>query len=452
MNLYPKGKLSPAARPRVGLTSGPVAIFSSLMGNAPDSAKRLVDHFDQNRKVFLSSDYKEEQLPKAKPPHGLADSSRPKATAFSSEGTMRTANSLQPAAFGRWAGGIMRRIIVTGLLLTVAVASAQEYGEGFLTAYPGARQSAMAGVGAALAGTADGVFYNPAGPAFLKSPEAGVEVDRIPWMEPTDYWSAAGVVPLLRAFNAGVFTSGVHMTSGSEESDYYWEAGITASARVSDWLGFGLSFEYDGMHYSYLPVFQPPFDVIFTGSALAADAGVLARPHTCFGRPSIGIAVRNVGTRIKYSDQTATDALPALLDAGVGWTVTARELGFKRLPFSVPERFFPHDWLMDNWGASVFYDFRKVFLDDYPTHSVGVEVGPLPFLAARAGWFSSKSRNAPDDRKGLTWGVGLDLRYVRVDFCEDRNLFYLRTQKNYRFSFALNIGEPLLREGGLLGH
>ena len=29
---------------------------------APDSVKRLVDHFDQNRKVFLSGDYKEEQL------------------------------------------------------------------------------------------------------------------------------------------------------------------------------------------------------------------------------------------------------------------------------------------------------------------------------------------------------------------------------------------------------
>ena len=29
---------------------------------APDSLKRLVDHFDQNRKVFLSGDYKEEQL------------------------------------------------------------------------------------------------------------------------------------------------------------------------------------------------------------------------------------------------------------------------------------------------------------------------------------------------------------------------------------------------------
>ncbi len=32
------------------------------MGNAPDAVKRLVDHFDQNRKVFLSGDYKEEQL------------------------------------------------------------------------------------------------------------------------------------------------------------------------------------------------------------------------------------------------------------------------------------------------------------------------------------------------------------------------------------------------------
>ena len=29
---------------------------------APDSVRRLVDHFDQDRKVFLSPDYKEEQL------------------------------------------------------------------------------------------------------------------------------------------------------------------------------------------------------------------------------------------------------------------------------------------------------------------------------------------------------------------------------------------------------
>jgi hypothetical protein len=32
------------------------------MGNAPDAVKRLVDHFDRDRKVFLSGDYKEEQL------------------------------------------------------------------------------------------------------------------------------------------------------------------------------------------------------------------------------------------------------------------------------------------------------------------------------------------------------------------------------------------------------
>jgi hypothetical protein len=35
---------------------------------APDSLKRLVDHFDQNRKVFLSGDYKEEQLSTPKTP------------------------------------------------------------------------------------------------------------------------------------------------------------------------------------------------------------------------------------------------------------------------------------------------------------------------------------------------------------------------------------------------
>jgi len=36
---------------------------------APDAVKRLVDRFDQDRKVFLSGDYKEEQQPKAKTPH-----------------------------------------------------------------------------------------------------------------------------------------------------------------------------------------------------------------------------------------------------------------------------------------------------------------------------------------------------------------------------------------------
>ena len=40
---------------------GSVPLFP-LMGNAPDAVKRLVDRFDQDRKVFLSDDYKEEQL------------------------------------------------------------------------------------------------------------------------------------------------------------------------------------------------------------------------------------------------------------------------------------------------------------------------------------------------------------------------------------------------------
>lgn len=76
----------------------------------------------------------------------------------------------------------------------------------------------MAGAGAALAGTADGVFYNPAGPTFLKSTEASVEVCRLPWMLPTGYWSAACVMPLLPSRNVGVFPSGDHMPLGDEQS------------------------------------------------------------------------------------------------------------------------------------------------------------------------------------------------------------------------------------------
>ncbi len=39
---------------------------------APDSVKRLVDRFDQNRKVFLSGACKKEQPPKAVTPSILA--------------------------------------------------------------------------------------------------------------------------------------------------------------------------------------------------------------------------------------------------------------------------------------------------------------------------------------------------------------------------------------------
>jgi hypothetical protein len=36
--------------------------FSGMGTAAPDSVKRLVDHFDQDRKVYVSPDYKEEQI------------------------------------------------------------------------------------------------------------------------------------------------------------------------------------------------------------------------------------------------------------------------------------------------------------------------------------------------------------------------------------------------------
>jgi len=36
---------------------------------APEAGRRLVDHIDLGRKVFLSGDYKDEHLPKTKTPH-----------------------------------------------------------------------------------------------------------------------------------------------------------------------------------------------------------------------------------------------------------------------------------------------------------------------------------------------------------------------------------------------
>jgi transcriptional regulator with XRE-family HTH domain len=65
--LFPQSSIllphSSFLRPASRLDSSPApAIFSPVGTPAPDAVKRLVDRFDQDRKVFLSPDYKEEQL------------------------------------------------------------------------------------------------------------------------------------------------------------------------------------------------------------------------------------------------------------------------------------------------------------------------------------------------------------------------------------------------------
>jgi hypothetical protein len=55
------------------------------MGNPPDALLRLVDRFDQDRKVFLSGDCKGEYFPKAKTPYGMTDDAGPEPRLLTAE-------------------------------------------------------------------------------------------------------------------------------------------------------------------------------------------------------------------------------------------------------------------------------------------------------------------------------------------------------------------------------
>ena len=68
-------------------------LFSCRNGYRPGAVKRLVDRFDQDRKVFLASDYKEEQL---RP----ASLNGPSLTTRHSDIVIRTFSSLFFAALG----------------------------------------------------------------------------------------------------------------------------------------------------------------------------------------------------------------------------------------------------------------------------------------------------------------------------------------------------------------
>lgn len=332
------------------------------------------------------------------------------------------------------------------LVFLVLLAAGVAHSRPFLSQFPSTRSNAMAGAGAALSGTASAGFCNPAAPAFLHTLDGCVEVNRLSWA--VTYWSSVVVVPLSPRLAAGLFSSGTRFREGPYDGRDY-DVGVSLSGAVHEDVGIGLNLKYVGLDWH---IEGEPYQLTESSYSVAADIGFLARPLVGRGHPALGASVRNLGPDIKYTDWPHKEPLPRMLVAGVGWSTSARDLGWKCCNWGLPEWLFPQDWLLNAWGTCVSYGFQRLlFAGEAPSHSLGIEFRPLPFIAARAGYFY-RGYTYRQSQKGLTWGLGLDLRYFRVDVCEDHRMYSTANAPHYRYAFALNIGEPLVRSGGLFGN
>ena len=321
----------------------------------------------------------------------------------------------------------------------------------FLILHPGADHAAMAGANTALAWDADAPFYNPAGTALLPGINAAFGINPVQWFDKTGFWNGAGTWAFRPGLSVGAFADGVWQpyvhTSPIWGRLSEGEFGLNAAWAPFDWLSAGVNAKHLG---TFIAIDDSDLGVHVRDNAwaVAADFGLLVRHSTRIGQFRAGGSAQNLGTKMQWTDPVyVDDVLPRTVRAGAAWVLRAADvasgLGFGQQASDL----FGEDWLQDNWRFCLAYDYTtygNLRFYPQPEHSVGAELRPVPFLVLRGGWFYSGEGSEYEVRKGLTWGLGLDLRYVRFDVCDDDVMYYRQPQEKWlKWSVSVNIGQPL---------
>ena len=212
----------------------------------------------------------------------------------------------------------MRFIILVLLALTAPAQAALNTGAAFLKLDPSARSAAMGSAYTAASGSADSLFFNPAGLASLERRElmaghaewlAGTKFDALAYGQPMS-WGSLGVSAMRLSVDDFDARTADRRAAGSFSAadSMYAISGAKTFAQAT----FGVSLKY--LKSEIGP---------YSAQTVAVDMGGRKEMP---GRPlSLGFAVKNLGKGLKFLDQE--DPLPLLFSAGASYRL-AGVLGF----------------------------------------------------------------------------------------------------------------------------
>ena len=364
------------------------------------------------------------------------------------------------------------------------------YPPSLLNLEPGSRAAAMAGAGAEFGRDAAAAFYNPAGLGLLPAVAASFEDNSSASISEFErdhhdvgvastrrYWSAAAGLPLPGRLALGFSATGFELDRhfyphwwhmpGILDNDRQLSLRLAASWRPHPRFAFGIAGRQNRSSTEWRERDEFPRSPVETvaaeGRSYSVDLGILADAPLPAGRLRGAVAGLNFGTRHEYGYENRTptyDTLPWTIRMSAGYSLGIGQL-WPGAPGRLRSGLEPYrDWLVDNWNAELNYTFKAVRSDPL-VHAVGLEVRPLPVLAARVGYVYAPIAlpsalpdvDPPPEtcRQGWTWGVGLDFKFARASVAWDEPLHApSRLPYRPRYELALSIGEPLLREHGLL--
>ncbi|MFC1566431.1 PorV/PorQ family protein [bacterium] len=286
----------------------------------------------------------------------------------------------------------MKKILCTLILLTfcsqVLFAANNKVGTTgaqFLKIGIGSKPIAMGSAYTALADDIHAVYWNPGGIALFKTKQ--IMAQHIIWFEEINYEYLALAYPSEKfgtfAISASYLNSGeIEKRSGdTDEPDGTFDAtdmalAITYGFKLNKAFGFGLNIKY----------IKCTIDN-YDAETFAADAGFLYKPKN---RPlSLGAAIQNIGSEIKYIDEG--DPLPLNIKVGAGY----KALSNKALTLSLDVN-YPND---NDVNAGFGTEYNLKIMRDF-------------FMPLRIGY---KTLNDFDLIDGLSAGVGFMFKEYSLD-------------------------------------
>ena len=343
----------------------------------------------------------------------------------------------------------------------------------FLTIAPDSRAGAMGDVGGATSPDVYSQHWNPAKYAFIDG-NAGVGISYSPWLR--------NLVPDINiAYLTGYYriddkqvTSASLLYSSLGDVHFTDDFGNLERTFKPNELAFDLGYSrIFAEHFSGGIAFRFIYsnltggsysggDATKAGTSFAADiSGYYNNNVSMFGKDGevgLGVNFSNIGSKMSYSDDQASDFIPMNLRLGGSGTVELDEFNkltlavdFNKLLVPTPPKYSSSnpDSIIAGKDPNVsvpvaifqsFYDAPGGFSEELRewTASIGLEYWYSNQFALRAGYFHENESKG--NRKYFTAGAGFKLRGFTIDFS-----YLMPTVSNHplartlRFSLAFDI-------------
>ena len=334
-----------------------------------------------------------------------------------------------------------KRILSLFLVLSLsgqAFASASEAGAIFLTIFPGAKATGMAGAFSAIADDATASYYNPGALAFFTTTQFSlIHANWLPRLAKDMYYEFVGFVKPLSGQAGAIGGHIIYLDLGNveayDENGNYLGTWNPHDLAITLAYGFPLNSSLGiGFAGKFIRSFLAPPEVLRivlgvpgggTASSFAFDAGVFYK-SSLFPGMTGALVLQNFGPGLKFTATGERDPLPYLLRFGIAYRPIWNEVHKLTLSLDVNKIL-----------VNITKDLREkgaAWVAGEAFKHVGMEYSLLDIIALRVGYFLDRE----GAREGFTFGAGIAFKNFRFDIADDSRIYEYGETSNRRFSLT----------------